>query len=56
LSGERILPGIEALVEELNVPVEASDLTPKSGIGLAGCCGRQGGSFGFEPGPAEHRS
>ena len=38
------------------MPVEAGDLTPESRVGLVGCCGRQGGSFGFEPGPAEHGS
>jgi hypothetical protein len=47
---------IEALVEELDVPVEAGHLTPERQIGLAGCCGRQDGSFGLEPGPAENGS
>jgi hypothetical protein len=45
---------IEALVEELDVSVEAGDLTAERRVGLAGRCGGQGGSFGLEPGPAEH--
>jgi DNA-binding transcriptional MerR regulator len=47
---------VEALVEELYVPVEAGYLTPSSRVGLVGCCGHQSGSFGFETGPAEHGS
>jgi hypothetical protein len=53
LSRQGVSRWIEALVEELYVPVEAGNLTPKGRVGLVGCCGRQGGSFGLEPGPAE---
>ena len=47
---------IEALAAKLYVSVEAGHLAPESRVGMVGCCGRQGGSFGFEPGPAEHGS
>ena len=47
---------VEALVEELYVSVEAGHLTPQNRVGMVGCCRRQGGSFGLEPGPAENGS
>jgi hypothetical protein len=36
--------------------VETGDLAPNGRVGLVGCCCPQGGSFGLEPGPAEHGS
>ena len=36
--------------------VEVGDLPAYGWVRLVGCCGRHGGSFGFESGPAEHRS
>jgi hypothetical protein len=47
---------IEALVEKLNMSVETGDLASNGRVGLLGCCCHQGGSFGLEPGPAEHGS
>src|SRR5579875_4161850 len=54
--GEGVTLWFEALVEELDVPVEVGHLPTKVGVRLVVCGGCQGGSFGFEPGPAEHRS
>jgi hypothetical protein len=56
LSGEGVFRPFEALVEELDVAVEAGHLTAKGRIGLVRRCGPQGGSFGLEPGAAEHGS
>jgi hypothetical protein len=47
---------IEAPVEQLNVTVVAGYLASNGRVRLVGCCGHEGGSFGFEPGPAEHGS
>ena len=56
LSRQRVFRWIETLIEKLDVTVESGHLTPDSRVRLVGCCGRQGGSFGLEPGPAEHGS
>jgi hypothetical protein len=47
---------VEALVEKLNMSVEAGDLASNGRVGPRGYCSGQGRSFGFEPGPAEHGS
>jgi hypothetical protein len=52
LSGEGVRRRFEALVEELDVAVEAVHVTAKGRVGLVRCCGRQGGSFGLEPSTA----
>ena len=36
--------------------VEAGHLAPEGRVGMVGCCGRDGCSFGLEPRPAEHGS
>ena len=36
--------------------VEAGHLAPEGWVGLVGCCGCQGGSFGLQPGPTERGS
>jgi hypothetical protein len=54
--GGRVLPRLQALVEELDVSVEAGYLPSEVPVVPIRYCGCQGGSFGLEAGPAEHSS